>query len=101
MPSIDLQQLEDAFQEVLRRAEIFASHDIQTESLSVRERMSIILDIINNNGTIKFVDCFTYQEGRMGAIVTFLAILELVKECLIDMVQNEDYSMIYLQPITS
>ena len=74
MPTIDLGELEIAFQEVLKRAEIFASHEIQSEALSVRERMSFILDIINKNETIKFIDCFTYQEGRMGAIVTFLAI---------------------------
>ena len=101
MPTIDLEELEIAFQEVLKRAEIFASHEIQSEALSVRERMSLVLDIINKNGTIKFIDCFTYQEGRMGAIVTFLAILELAKESLIDIVQNQDYSMIYLQSITS
>ena len=101
LPSIDFQELENAFQEVLKRAEIFASHEIQTETLSVRERMSLILDIINKNGTIKFIDCFTYEEGRMGVIVTFLAILELSKESLIDIVQNQDYSMIYLQSLKS
>ena len=50
-PSIDLSQLELAFQEVLRRAEIFASHNIQSETLSVRERMSLILDSIKENRT--------------------------------------------------
>ena len=54
MPTIDLRELEIAFQEVLKRAEIFSSHEIQSEALSVRERMSLILDIINKNGTIKF-----------------------------------------------
>ena len=53
----------------------------------------------NKNETMKFIDFFTYQEGRMGAIVTFLAILELAKEGLIDIVQNQDYSMIYLQSV--
>ena len=96
-PRIELSQLESAFQEVLRRAEIFATHTIESEALSVRERMSNIIDAINNNGTIKFIDCFTFQEGRMGAIVTFLAILEMVKESLIDIIQNDDFSMIYLQ----
>jgi len=96
-PKIELSQLESAFQEVLRRAEIFATHTIESEALSVRERMSNIIDAINNNGTIKFIDCFTFQEGRMGAIVTFLAILEMVKESLIDIIQNDDFSMIYLQ----
>ena len=73
MPTIDLEELEIAFQEVLKRAEIFASHDIQSEVLSVRERMSSILDIINKNGTIKFIDCFTYQEGENGRYSNFFS----------------------------
>ena len=97
LPKIELSQLESAFQEVLRRAEIYATHTIESEALSVRERMSNIIDTININGTVKFIDCFTFQEGRMGAIVTFLAILEMVKESLIDIIQNDDFSMIYLQ----
>ena len=82
---------------MLRRAEIFATHTIETEALSVRERMTTILDMINNSGTLKFIDCFTFEEGKMGAIVTFLAILEMVKESLVDIIQNDDFSMIYLQ----
>jgi len=101
LPKIKLDQLEAAFQDVLKRAEIYASHTIESETLSVRERMSSILININKNGTIKFTDCFTYSEGRMGAIVTFLAILEMVKESLIDIIQNEDFSIIYLQTKTS
>ena len=101
MPKLKLDQLEAAFQSVLKRAEIYASHTIESEALSVRERMSSILININKNGTIKFTECFTYSEGRMGAIVTFLAILEMVKESMIDIIQNEDFSMIYLQTKTS
>ncbi|MFL2568741.1 MAG: segregation and condensation protein A [Gammaproteobacteria bacterium] len=101
LPRLKLDQLEAAFQDVLRRAEIYASHTIESETLSVRERMSSILININKNGTIKFTECFTYSEGRMGAIVTFLAILEMVKESLIDIIQNEDFSIIYLQTKTS
>ena len=101
LPKLKLDQLEAAFQDVLKRAEIYASHTIESETLSVRERMSSILININKNGTIKFTDCFTYSEGRMGAIVTFLAILEMVKESLIDIIQNEDFSIIYLQTKTS
>ena len=97
LPRLKLDQLEAAFQDVLKRAEIYASHTIESETLSVRERMSSILININKNGTIKFTECFTYSEGRMGAIVTFLAILEMVKESLIDIIQNEDFSIIYLQ----
>ena len=98
LPKLEIDQLEAAFQDVIRRAEIYATHTIESEALSVRERMSSILLNINIHGTMKFIDCFTYEEGRMGAIVTFLAILEMVKESLIDIIQNEDYSMIYLQP---
>jgi|TARA_B100001063_G_scaffold135980_1_gene127151 segregation and condensation protein A len=101
LPRLKLDQLEAAFQDVLKRAEIYASHTIESETLSVRERMSSILININKNGTIKFTECFTYSEGRMGAIVTFLAILEMVKESLIDIIQNEDFSIIYLQTKTS
>ena len=101
LPKLELDQLEAAFQDVLKRAEIYASHTIESEALSVRERMSSILININKNGTIKFTECFTYSEGRMGAIVTFLAILEMVKESLIDIIQNEDFSIIYLQTKTS
>ena len=101
LPRLKLDQLEAAFQDVLKRAEIYASHTIESETLSVRERMSSILININKNGTIKFTECFTYSEGRMGAIVTFLAILEMVKESLIDIIQNEDFSIIYLQIKTS
>ena len=97
LPKLEISQLEIAFQDVLRRAEIFATHTIETEALSVRERMTMILDMINNSGTLKFIDCFTFEEGKMGAIVTFLAILEMVKESLVDIIQNDDFSMIYLQ----
>ena len=97
MPTIKMSQLQEAFHEVLRRAEINASHNIQTEVLSVRERMSKILDAINKQETVSFIDCFDFNEGKMGAIVTFLAILEMVKENLIDIMQNKDFSMIYLQ----
>ena len=100
MPTIKMSQLQEAFHEVLKRAEINASHNIQTETLSVRERMSKILDEINKQETISFIDCFDFNEGKMGAIVTFLAILEMVKENLIDIIQNEDFSMIYLQTRT-
>ena len=96
-PTIEVSQLEEIFRDVLRRADILASHDIQSEPLSVRERMSNILDNLQNNETINFVEFFDVSEGRMGLIVTFLAILELVKESLIEILQNKVDSAIYLQ----
>ena len=62
LPKLKLDQLEAAFQDVLKRAEIYASHTIESETLSVRERMSSILININKNGTIKFTECFTIQK---------------------------------------
>tara|TARA_B100001179_G_C18572892_1_gene396026 strand:+ start:25 stop:807 length:783 start_codon:yes stop_codon:yes gene_type:complete len=96
-PTIEISQLEEVFKDVLRRADILASHDIHSEPLSVRERMSNILEELGKNETISFIEFFDINEGRMGVIVTFLAILELVKDNLIDILQNETHSVIYLQ----
>ena len=96
-PTIEISQLEEVFKDVLRRADILASHDIHSEPLSVRERMSNILEELSKNETISFIEFFDINEGRMGVIVTFLAILELVKDNLIDILQNESHSVIYLQ----
>ena len=82
--------------DVLKRAEIFSTHNIQSETLSVRERMSTILSLLTDNENIQFDELFDINEGRLGVIVTFLAILELVKEALIDVVQSESMSKIYI-----
>ena len=82
--------------DVLKRAEIFSTHNIQSETLSVRERMSSILSLLTANENIQFDELFDISEGRLGVIVTFLAILELVKESLIDVVQSESMSKIYI-----
>ena len=96
LPQIDISHLHNAFLDILRRAEINASHVIETEVLSVRERMIEILEKIKDKGMISFFDCFDIREGRLGIIVTFLAILEMVKENFIDISQNEKFSIIYL-----
>ena len=96
LPKIDMSHLHNAFLDILRRAEINASHVIETEVLSVRERMIEILEKIKDKDMINFFDCFDIREGRLGVIVTFLAILEMVKENFIDISQNEKFSIIYL-----
>ncbi len=97
LPKINMNELEQAFLEVIKRAEINASHNIDTEVLSVRERMTRVLELLNNNDDTVFTDCFDVSEGKMGVVVTFLAILELVKENIIDLIQNDTLSVIYLK----
>jgi len=86
-----------AFRDVVNRAEQFASHHIERETLSVRERMSIVLGKLKTDDYTEFKDFFIVEEGRMGVVVSFLAILELVKESMIDLVQNEPYAPIYVK----
>ena len=94
-PDIKIEQLHVAFLDVLKRAEIYSTHNIQSETLSVRERMSSILSSLTSDH-LEFEEFFKFEEGRLGVIVTFLAILELVKESLIDIIQTESSSKIYI-----
>ena len=96
LPDIKIEQLKLALMDVLRRAEILSTHNILSETLSVRERMSSMLSELKDHENIEFVELFNLQEGRLGVIVTFLALLELVKESLIDVIQNEPMSRIYI-----
>jgi segregation and condensation protein A len=96
LPDVDLKELLLAFREVLRRAEMFSHHHIQREPLSVRERMSRVLEALGEAPFVEFQQLFTLEEGRRGVVVTFLAILEMLKGHLIDLVQQEPYAPIYL-----
>ena len=96
-PEVELQDLIAAFQDVLKRASMYAHHHVQLESLSVRERMSSILAKVNAEHFTGFKELFTAEEGRMGVVVSFLAILELVKESLIDLTQAEPFAPIHVK----
>jgi segregation and condensation protein A len=96
-PEVDLQDLIAAFQDVMKRASMYAHHHVQLESLSVRERMSSVLSKVNSTHFTRFSDLFTIEEGRMGVVVSFLAILELVKESLLDLTQSEPYAPIHVK----
>ena len=74
-----------------------SNHLIQREVLSVRERMGIVLEKVNTETFIDFKELFTVEEGRAGAIVSLLAILQLMKDSLIQLVQNEDNGPIYVK----
>ena len=97
-PEVDLKEILLALSEVLRRADMFESHHVQREPLSTRERMTQVLETLNQGKTfVPFVSLFKISEGRMGVIVTFMAIMELIKESLIDMVQSEPFGPIHIK----
>jgi len=97
-PQVSLQEMLFAFKDVLSRAEMFAHHHVARERLSVRQRMSDILSTLRESAFLEFVRLFRPEEGRMGVTVTFIAILELMKEGLIEIVQAEPYAPIHVRP---
>ena len=97
LPELDLRDLLMAFKDAMARADMYTHHQIQREALSVRERMSRILDMLTADKFIDYTTLFTVEEGRRGVVVTLLAVLELVKESLIDMVQAEPYATIHIK----
>ena len=96
-PEVDLDDMLTALRDVLGRAELFSSHQVQMEPLSVRERMTSIMDRLRRNPYLEFHHFFTVEEGRMGVVVTFLAMMELTRERVIDIIQNEPMGQIYLK----
>ena len=97
-PDVDLREMLVALGQVLRRAEMFKHHAVQLEPLTVRERMSnVLLQLQSSEEFVSFVALFDLREGRQGVVVTFLAILELVKESMLDIVQNEPFAPIYVR----
>ena len=98
-PTVDLKELMLALAEVMRRADLHQRHAIQLEGLSVRERMSDVLARVNAaSGFVAFDALFDPREGRRGVVVTFLALLELAREALVEIVQNAPFSPIYVRP---
>jgi len=97
LPDVELSELLLAMGEVLRRADLFESHQVTREILSTRERMSQVLERLKDGAFVPFVALFTLEEGRLGVVVTFMAILELVKESLVELVQNEPFSPIHVR----
>lgn len=97
LPDVTLKEVLIAFKEAIERAEMFAHLHVQREPLSVRERMSAILVALKGEKYANFSDLFDSAEGRMGVTVTFLAMLELLREALIEVVQNEPYGPLHVR----
>ncbi len=96
-PNVSLQEMLVALKDVMGRAEMFAHHHISRERLSVRQRMSEVLGTMRSQAFVEFVTLFRAEEGRMGVTVTFIAILELLREGLIEIVQSEPYAPIHVR----
>ena len=96
-PEVSLDTILQSFAEVLQRAEVYSHHQVQWEPLSVREHMVTILDSIDADQFTDFKDLFVVEKGKAGIIVVLLALLELVKEALVEIVQNETNGPIYIK----
>jgi segregation and condensation protein A len=97
LPEVTLQEMLVALKDVMTRADLFAHHHVSRERLSVRQRMSEVLDVLRSQAFAEFTQLFRPAEGRMGVTVTFSAILELLKEGLIEIVQAEPYAPIHVR----
>ncbi len=97
LPQVTLQEMLLAFKEVAVRAAMFAHHHVRREPLSMRERMSNILAALEQGSFLEFGQLFTPEEGRAGVTVTFIAILELMREGLIEIMQTEAYAPLHVR----
>ncbi len=97
LPEIALQEMLVAFKDVVQRATMFAHLHVRRETLSVRQRMSDVLAMLEGPTLVEFVRLFKPEEGRMGVTVTFAALLELLREGLIDIVQTEPYQPLHVR----
>jgi len=96
-PQVTLQEMLLAFQEVLSRSDMFAHHHVQRDPLSVRQRMADVLSSLTASAFVDFVQLFRAEEGRRGVTVTFVAILELMREGLIEIAQAEGYAPLHVR----
>lgn len=96
-PEVDVADLREAWADILRRAKLVTHHKITREELSVREHMSIVLRTLQGRQFVEFEKLFDVSRGAPVLIVTFIAMLELAKEMLIDITQAEAFAPIYVR----
>lgn len=101
LPEVSMKDLLMAFHDVLQRIEMYSNLHLQREPLSVSQRMSEILSRIKANKFIGFADLFDPEEGRMGVAVTFIALLELLREAVIEVVQSVQYAPLHIRAASS
>lgn len=102
LPEVPLDELLSALRDIIKRSALTVSHAITREPLSVRERMTHVLDKLNAQPErlINFALLFGLQEGRMGLVVTFIAVLELLRQSVIEIIQNEPFSTLYVKAVS-
>lgn len=96
-PGVSMDELLAAMRDVLQRCKLRSHHQIKLEPISIRERMSDILQSLQPGKALLFTDCFRLTEGRLGVVATFIAMLELLKQSLLVIVQSELFGPIYLR----
>jgi segregation and condensation protein A len=96
-PDVQLSDLQEAWRDILKRAKLIQHHKITREELSVREHMSIVLRKLQGRKFVEFEHLFDATRGVQVLIVTFIALLELAKECLVDVTQAEAFAPIYVR----
>jgi segregation and condensation protein A len=100
-PPVDLREMLLALHDVFKRAELYTQHAIKRDALSVRQRMGELLERLQDGAFHRFESLFEVTEGRLGVVVTFLSILELAKERLLDVVQEAPLAAIYVKSLAS
>lgn len=100
-PPVELRELLLALKDVMKRAELYGHHEIEREALNVRSRMSDVLNALGDGEFHRFENLFDASEGRRGVVVTFLALLELAKEQLVEIVQEAALAPIYLKSLAT
>lgn len=98
-PDVTLQELILALADIFKRADLHTSHAIQREPLSIRERMTLILSALQEKEFVTFSSLFSINEGRLGVVVSFLGMLELLKDHLIEFVQTTPLGPIHLKAV--
>lgn len=97
LPDVDLKEMLLALKDVFQRAEMFEHHHVSREKLSTRERMARVLDVLQGREFAPFISLFDASEGRLGVVVTFIAVLELVKNQLVELIQADPFSPIHVR----
>ncbi|MAZ39285.1 MAG: segregation/condensation protein A [Legionellales bacterium] len=100
-PEVNLSEMLHALKNILKKADLKQSHHIEKETLSVREKMTYVLGLTKGENFVPFEGLFKFDEGRLGVVVTFIAILELLKQSMVEIIQNEaaQFSPIHIKAV--